>query len=608
MALQLDRPTRLYVSAVIAAGFAAVLQSLVSLTAEPPDPRWLLLAALTLVSGSANLRLTAVSATISVSETFVCTSVLLFGASAGTLTVTLDAFVMSLWLRRRYRGELYRLLFNVAAPAASVWLAAQAFFAFAGTPPLSVYSQQIRLVDLAFPLLAFTILYFLLNSWLIAGAIALQDGLSAFAIWRDNLLWTSLNYFGGASVAALLVGYRSSLDVALLLVVAPILLVLHFTFRSVLGRVEDANQHLARVNRLYLSTIETLATAIDAKDQITHGHIRRVQHFAIGLANKMGIKDDIHIRAIEAAALLHDMGKLAVPDHILNKPGPLSAAEFAKMKSHASIGADILSAIDFPYPVVPIVRHHHENWDGGGYPDGLKGTEIPIGARILSVVDCFDALTSDRPYRPRLSDRVALDVLRERRGIMYDPLVVDTFIEHYPTFAREIGGIEEPGGTRALVAIAESATRAPVANGQRPAVPATGLAHPLDALAQLGLRLTDCTLVMLKRNEATDSLHVTYAEGPAAENFLGVTLPLTTRILGWVAAHSTSIHNANARLDSLARTGMGTCTAIPIVRGGSAVGVLAVYTQGERSLNKDELAELELQALNLDAPVLNPHA
>ena len=115
------------------------------------------------------------------------------------------------------------------------------------------------------------------------------------------------------------------------------------------------------------------------------------------------------------------MGKLAIPEYILNKPGKLTPAEFEKMKQHARIGADILSEIDFPYPVVPIVRHHHENWDGSGYPDGLVGDEIPIGARVLSVVDCFDALTSDRPYRPRLPDDEALAILKDRSGVMYGP-------------------------------------------------------------------------------------------------------------------------------------------------------------------------------------------
>src|SRR5207342_1608659 len=179
------------------------------------------------------------------------------------------------------------------------------------------------------------------------------------------------------------------------------------------------NRHVRHINELYLSTIEALAMAVDAKDQITHGHIRRVQVYATQLAGRLGVTDDQQLKAIEAAALLHDMGKLAIPEYILNKPGKLTAAEFEKMKRHASVGADILSAIDFPYPVVPIVRHHHENWDGTGYPTGLRGTDIPIGARVLSVVDCFDALTSDRPYRPKLSDADALRILIERRATMY---------------------------------------------------------------------------------------------------------------------------------------------------------------------------------------------
>jgi len=195
-----------------------------------------------------------------------------------------------------------------------------------------------------------------------------------------------------------------------------------------MGRIEDANRHVDQLNHLYLSTIETLAMAIDAKDQVTHGHIRRVQEYSVALAHQMGVDDDDLIRAIEAASLLHDMGKLAVPEQILNKPGKLTREEFEVMKTHSSAGADILAAIQFPYPVVPIVRHHHENWDGSGYPDKLSGTEIPIGARILSVVDCFDALTSDRPYRSKMSEFEAISILLERRGTMYDPLVVDVFI------------------------------------------------------------------------------------------------------------------------------------------------------------------------------------
>ncbi|MCX6552483.1 MAG: HD-GYP domain-containing protein, partial [Acidobacteria bacterium] len=212
-----------------------------------------------------------------------------------------------------------------------------------------------------------------------------------------------------------------------ILAIAPLVIVSYFTFKSSMGRLEDENRHLADVNRLYLKVVETLAMAVDAKDQVTHGHVRRVQTYALQLARHLGVTDEQELRAIETAALLHDIGKLAVPEHILNKPGKLTAGEYERMKLHAPLGADMLSAVDFPYPVVPIVRHHHENWDGTGYPDGLHADGIPVGARVLSVVDCYDALRSHRPYRRALSPREALAIIRERRGTMYDPAVIDAF-------------------------------------------------------------------------------------------------------------------------------------------------------------------------------------
>jgi putative nucleotidyltransferase with HDIG domain len=177
-----------------------------------------------------------------------------------------------------------------------------------------------------------------------------------------------------------------------------------------------------------------------------------VQRYAVDLATAIGVQDETQLKAIQAAAVLHDTGKIAVPEAILNKPGPLTSDEFAVMKQHATVGADIISAVNFPYPVEPIVRHHHENWDGTGYPAGLVGTEIPIGARILAVVDCFDALTSDRPYRARMEDGEALEIIAERRGRMYDPLVVDVFLRIYPAIrtSEQISPAHESaGGSRA---------------------------------------------------------------------------------------------------------------------------------------------------------------
>ncbi len=408
-------------------GAGAIAHSTYQLYANPIGWNWFVLAILTLLSGSATVKLPSVPATISISETFVVTSVLLFGPAAGTLTVALDALVISLWLARRGH-QLHQIVFNICALPASVWVSAQLFYAISGLQPLSNPGTPLAIGQLLLPLSIFAVCYFLLNSWLIAIAISFEKHLSPLLLWKDNFALLSLNYFGGASVAALLVSYTRNIDLAYLVFVLPLLAVLYLTFVMSMGRVEDANRHLSQLNTLYMSTIETLAMAIDAKDQITHGHIRRVQLYATKLAKTMGVTELAQLSAIEAASLLHDMGKLAVPEYILNKPGRLTSAEFDKMKLHASVGADILSAIDFPYPVVPIVRHHHENWDGTGYPDGLKGSEIPIGARILSVVDCFDALTSDRPYRPRLSEAEAIKILVTRRGTMYDPLVIDTFL------------------------------------------------------------------------------------------------------------------------------------------------------------------------------------
>ena len=285
-----------------------------ALAAAPVSRSWFVLAVLTLLSGSFTVRIPTIPARLSVSETFVFATVLMFGPAAATVIVVLDTLVISFWLGRRSNPPS-RLLFNVSAPAVAIWIASQTFYALSGIEPLSVSQQPI--VSLVFPLFGLAVLYFLLNSWLIAFAVAFQKQQSAFVIWRHNLLWLSLNYFSGASVAALLLPYLSQPESVFLRIIGillPILIISFLTLKTALGRVEDANKHLGELNRLYMSTIETLAMAIDAKDQITHGHIRRVQQYAVGLAKHLGVTEKSQIDAIEAASLLHDMGKLAVPD------------------------------------------------------------------------------------------------------------------------------------------------------------------------------------------------------------------------------------------------------------------------------------------------------
>src|SRR5204862_7942791 len=217
------------------------------------------------------------------------------------------------------------------------------------------------------------------------------------------------------------------------LAAAPLWLTYH-GYKVYLGRIDDEQRHVREMADLHLATIEALALAIDAKDQTSQSHIRRVQLYAAALARALGMTEN-EIQGVKTAALLHDIGKLAVPEHILSKPGPLTQEEFQKIRIHPQVGAEIISGVPFPYPVAPLILSHHERWDGKGYPAGLRGDEIPLGARILSVVDYFDALMSERPYHKAMSLDAAMGLLRQESTKALDPRVVQTFIDMYPTLA-----------------------------------------------------------------------------------------------------------------------------------------------------------------------------
>src|SRR5258706_9928388 len=209
------------------------------------------------------------------------------------------------------------------------------------------------------------------------------------------------------------------------------------------SRLTAKTRESEELSRIHFATAEALATAIDAKDQTTHCHVRRVQIYAAGMGEVLGLSR-AEIAALKAGALLHDIGKLAVPAHIINKPGRLTPAEFDKMKIHTTVGAQILSRVEFPYPVTPIVRHHHEQWDGLGYPDGLKGDQIPITARIISVVDCFDSVREDRPFRHGMTRDEAIALLLRGSGTHFDPDVVGLFIKYLPRFEAQISAVGLP--------------------------------------------------------------------------------------------------------------------------------------------------------------------
>ena len=228
---------------------------------------------------------------------------------------------------------------------------------------------------------------------------------------------------------------------------------LHRWYRRRSGIKKD---HAAEMASLPLRTIEALAVAIEAKGTAAPNHIRRMRVYAVEAGKELGL-NDVELEAVHAAALLHDIGNLAVPEHIISKPGRLTHDEFEKVKVHPVVGSEILEAVGFPYPAASIVRSHHEKWDGSGYPDGLKGDEIPIGARILSAVDCLDALASDRPYQPAVSLDHAIETLVSEPGKSFDPVVVNVLRRRHLDFERilvrvgagqldSVGGANDGGG------------------------------------------------------------------------------------------------------------------------------------------------------------------
>src|SRR5262245_47509156 len=243
---------------------------------------------------------------------------------------------------------------------------------------------------------------------------------------------------GTAAVVALAphsVVARISSWMALVAVIA--LALAYRTYKLLVGRIVDQKRHVQEMSDLHLATIEALALAIDAKDEIGQRHVRRAQVFAAALGKACGMSDT-EIQGVKTASLLHDIGKLAVPEHILSKPGPLTQEEFQKIRVHPQIGAEIIGGVPFPYPVAPLILCHHERWDGKGYPAGLAGDEIPLGARILSVVDYFDALISERPYERAMKVEGALELLRQESGKALDPKLVQIFISLYPSLSTEV--------------------------------------------------------------------------------------------------------------------------------------------------------------------------
>ncbi len=542
----------------------------------------------------------------------------------------LGAISMAAQCRIRVKKTLtpLQITFNIAS---TVLASGAALFMF-------LFARRHGLaVSLALSLAA--VAYFLSSTASVALVIASAMKEPPYPLWKREFPWYLPFYFVGAALAVVtdMVGNRFGWQTALLLI--PLVYTVFGAYNAQIIRLREREQHLRDTEALHLRTIEGLSMAIEAKDQNTHEHLFRVRDYVQEMGRTLNLNEG-EMQALHTAAFLHDIGKLAVPEQIINKPGKLTPDEFEKMKIHPIVGADILERVQFPYPVVPIVRSHHEWWDGTGYPDGLKGEGIPLGARILSTADCFDALVSDRPYRKGLPIPEALALIKKMSGTQFDPQIVTLLIDLHgrrvekesastaSTFSALKTDIEVVRGEAPAAGFEEGARHAAA-----PACPKVAEENEMDAmlLQRIGqasnevhslcqtsracegaltlsdvlrlwaarlrplLKFDTCALFLYPQGRLT----LRHVDGYDAECFLGEAWTGSDGISSWVAENGKPLLNGDVELESGYRSSLQkqdrlkAALSVPLLdEEGLLLGVLTLYSVRANSFYTHDLSLL----------------
>ena len=473
--------------------------------------------------------------------------------------------------------------------------------------------------------------YFIANTLPIAIIISLTERRSLRRIWSECYFWSFPYYLVGAGVVGMMSWIHSFTDWQTSLLTLPVVYLFYRSYRLYLGKLSDEKRHVEEMADLHMRTIEALALAIEAKDQTTHDHLQRVRVYALEVAKELEVAPQ-ELEALQAAALLHDIGKLAIPEHIVSKPGRLTPEEFEKMKIHPVVGADILERVQFPYPVVPIVRAHHEKFDGTGYPFGLKGNQIPIGARILAAVDFLDALASDRQYRRALPIDEVMVKLAKESGKSFDPKVVSVLQRRYkeleklvhaqtdnkpkfPPETKEVVEADEATGTRIIEPAAgfeaqgkhqpqERSFLSSIAAARQEAQTLFELSQDLGASLSLGETLSVFS-VKLRRAMPYDAIAIyvrhgdelvpEYVNGDNFRLFASLRIPMGQGLSGWVAQNLKPILNGNPSVepgylnDSSKYSTLTSALAVPLEGLQGVVGVVALYHAEKDFFTSDHL-------------------
>jgi diguanylate cyclase (GGDEF)-like protein/putative nucleotidyltransferase with HDIG domain len=602
--------TRVYIAVVVSSGLAAFAVAMSGWTCQDPA-RFASYLVAAVAASILKVRLPGITGTMSVNHVFILLAVMELSFPEAMLLGCAAITIQAGW-RATARMKFVHLLFNWASMANAV-SGAYWVYGAAGARVLPVSVAAAASV------------FFLVNTGSVAGAVSLTERKNVFRTWHECYFWSLPYYLIGAAVAALVslsnrrFGWQASL------LVLPVIYFFYRSYRLYLSKLESEKNHAEQMASLHLRTIEALALAIEAKDENTHGHIQRVQVYAVELGRQLGLPE-ADLQALRAASILHDIGKLAVPEHIISKPGKLTPEEFEKMKIHPVVGAEILARVEFPYPVVPIVRAHHERWDGSGYPDGIKAEAIPIGARILSAVDCLDALASDRQYRRALPLDQAMAAVVAEAGTSYDPRVVIVLQNNYRKWEHLASGmaghsplsrdVKVSNGHAPAAGLEESAPRGgipkpdfltSIAAARQEAQMLYELTQDLgnslsvhETLSVLDSRLKrlipyDSVAVYVKRE---DRLVPAYVNGENFRLFASLEIPMGQGLSGWVAETGKPIINGNPSVepgylnDPTKFSVLRSALAVPLESANGISGVLALYDAAHDAFNKDHLRVL----------------
>ena len=614
-----------YVGAIVLAGAALLSLRLPPLTvSHPPLLASMLMAAIAASALRVALPGSGVGATVSASMAALFGSLLVIGPDQTLIVAAAAGFTHCTFGTTR-RNPVYWTAFSMAALVTVTFAAGRVYAATGGVPLVDASSLD----SLELPIIAAALVWVLLTAIVMGGGLLATSGWRVIAGRRDDLSWFMLSGCVGTAagvVAAVLL--RGATWWLWPVALVPLVLT-HVAQRLSAERVDAERRRTQQMADLHFASIEALAVAIDAKDMTPTTHVRRIQAYAEELAVMLGMSDG-DVQAVRTAAVLHDIGKLAVPEHILSKPGPLTPEEFQKIRTHPQIGAEIVGAVPFPYPVAPFILAHHERWDGRGYPSGLKGEQIPLGARILSVVDQFDALTTDRPYRTACSTEDAFQSLRREAGRSLDPHIVDLFIDAYPRLSGEAERLAEAAARQlsfAQVGPFDTAARdgsakvfRDIALAHREVYALYELAQALgtslgigDTMALIASKLhnlvpfSSCALFL--HSAETDTLRCRFATGIDAELLQQLTVANGEGLVGWAAKNERALVNARPGTDFEAagvrvHTSLQSALVIPLVFNTGLVGALAVYGQEAGCFNDDHrrlLARVAEQAAGVIA-------